>query len=122
MRRIAWALLGAVFVASAEAQTPVSPAQNSNTQNVAVTSGVASAVSVTFTPGSQTRVRLYSAAGWCSGGTAQLTVTEAGTTTWLSDPAFASTTTKSAAWIPPYTGAAGKVAGCRRAARLRFVV
>ncbi len=108
MRRGFWVLLClALSAASAGAQPAVIPTQSANSKNQEVTSGANAAVSVTLTPSSQTRAKLYSAAGRCSAGSAQIIVTDGGTQKWSSDAAFIGTTTKSAAWIPPFTGLIG---------------
>jgi hypothetical protein len=108
MRRLVWALCLSLLVPSAaSAQPAVIPTQSTNSKNQEVTSGSAAAVSVTLTPSTQTRAKLYSVAARCSAGTAQLTVSDGGTQRWSSDTTFIGTTTKSLAWIPPLTGGVG---------------
>ncbi len=113
IRRLAWehwfAILGLVcaFATSAAAQPAFVPSQAGNTKNQEVVSGSGAAVSVTLTATPRTRARLYSWSARCGAASANVTVTDGGTTIWSSSAAFVGATTVSVTWNPGLAGGLG---------------
>lgn len=98
-------LVGALMVFPAGAWDQTTPAQHGALFN-SQTTAVAGTASITIAAAANTQGHIYSLAAFCSAGTATLSLTDGGTTTWSTNTGFVGTAIVGVSWTPvPYTGA-----------------
>ncbi len=105
-------LLLALSITQASAWDQTSPSQHQRSWNGLVISGTAAAVAVTITPQASERARVYGISGFCSSGSASVSITNGGSFSkgWVSSSTLIGTTSTGVAWTPaPYTGDLGAV-------------
>jgi hypothetical protein len=105
-------LLFALWVTSAPAWDQTSPSQHGRSWDGLVISGTNAAVAVTITPQASERARVYSISGFCSSGSASVSITNGGSFSkgWVSSSTLIGTTSTGVAWTPaPYYGDLGAV-------------
>lgn len=102
-------LLLGLWLSSAFGADNVTPQQHGVLANSFATGTVNNAVTITLTPSAAQRVRLYSFTAFCSAGNASASVTNAGTTLWLSDVNYLSASTRITNFQPALTGPLGGI-------------
>ena len=100
-------LLLGLWLSTVFAADIVTPSQHGTLANTFATATVNNAVTVTLAPGAAQRVRLYGFTAFCNVGQASASVTNAGTTLWLSDPNYITASTRITNFSPPLTGPIG---------------
>lgn len=106
----AWWILnsdGSGFVGSANNPFQVAPDQHALLDNTSQTGAANTAVTATIAPAAGTRAHLRQIAAFCSAGTAGLTVTDGGTTVWLTPATAVGTTLFTHQWNTGLSGTTG---------------
>jgi len=84
---------------------PVTPVQGATLFNSQTTGAANTAVTVTIAGAASVRAHVYNTHAFCSAGTAELTITDGGTTKWGTLPAEVTTARFEKRWEPGLTGA-----------------